>query len=139
MSSFLIPRMISPIDATNVCTADTVSFEVMCSIWPYLHTAKTGVSPVAPGYPLICQIAAAHWQTGHKSTSPDTICVTVSILLSFFCHSKVTNTQSVHSSQGLLLFNSLPFPKKHKFCNQRISILRFSAYGNFIYSQDLIP
>ena len=101
-SSFLIPRISSPIDTTAARKAETISFEVMCSMRPYLHTAEIGVSSVAPGYPLIRRMAAAIWRTGHKSTSPDAICVTVSILSSFFCHSKVIDTHSAYSSQGLL-------------------------------------
>ena len=139
MSSFLIPRIFSPNDTTTARKLDTISSEVMFSIRPYFHTTKTNVLSVAPGYPLIHRMVAAYWQTGHKSTSPDAIYVTVSFLLSFSCHSKVTDIQFVYSSQGLLWFNSLPFLKKRTFLNQIIYILHFSTCGTSRYSQELIP
>ena len=107
---------------------------------PILHTAETGVSSVAPGpgYPQIRLTTAAHCLTPQRVISLDAICVTVSILVSFFCHSNVIETQSAYSNQGLLWFICFPFLKNLIFLRRKTSVLRFSICGTLRYSQDLI-
>ena len=50
-----------------------------------------GVSAVLPGYPLICQMIATAAQTGQSVTSPEAICVTVSIFLLSFVFQRSTS------------------------------------------------
>ena len=64
----------------------------------------------------------------------DAICVTVSILTSFFCHSNVIDTVSAYSSQGFLCSSTLPPFKNLTFLNLSMSVYRFSVCCTFRYS-----
>ena len=138
ISSLLIPDISSPSGTTSALRASTSSFDAICSILAYLHTADTGISSVAPAYLHILCTVAAHWWIGHKSRYLGAICVTISIFPSFFCHSIVIDTQSASSSHWLLWENFLPSLENNAFLRRRIPVLRFSDWGTFRYSQDLI-
>ena len=126
-SDALIPNTSSPIEMTADRRACVISAEVMCSILSCLQIADTGVSSVTPGYPKMRRTTAAHCLTGHRIRSFECICVTVSCLSSFFCQSKVIDTQSAYSRKGLFNSIRLPFRKKRMLRRRRISVLLFSA------------
>ena len=92
ISSALNPRRSSPTAVTAHRRAVTSSSDAMCSIRPFLQTAETGVLSDDPGYFLIRWTKAAHCTTGHNVASLERRWVTVSILMSFFCHSNVMDT-----------------------------------------------
>ena len=101
-----------------------------------LQMADTRVSSVAPGCPRMRRTIAAHWRTGHSNTSPERSWVAASIRSSFFCHSKVVETQSAHSSSGWSCGISTPSRKKRMFLSLRQSVRRFSAWATLRHSHD---
>jgi hypothetical protein len=99
--------------------------------------AEMGVSAVMLGYPLICCTIAAAAQTGQSFTLPEAICVTVSIFSSFFCLSKVHETQSENSNSASLWLMSLPSRKNLMLLSQSIVVHCWLAAGTLKYLQDL--
>jgi hypothetical protein len=94
ISSLLMLSQCSLIATTASWSALMMFWEVTCVICPLIMIVEIGVSEVVPGYPLILQTIAAAEQTGQSFTSPEAICIMVSIFLSFFCFSNVNKTQS---------------------------------------------
>jgi hypothetical protein len=98
---FFNPSFASPIAPTASCNALITYWEVAYLMISLLETVETGEYLEVPGYFLTIFTIAVAALTGQVS-SPDAIWVMVSIILSLFCLSKVTETQSAYFSLGWL-------------------------------------
>ncbi len=97
---------------------------------------EAGESIVVTLYGRIHVIIKAHSLIGHMIGSVVLHCVTVLDFLSFFCCSKVIETQSAKCDLGDVCLVMLPPLMKAIFLRQSCFICRCSAFGTLQYSHD---
>ena len=85
-----------------------------------------GELDVDVGYERIRWIVVAQLITGHIVSSPDRSCVTVSFFSSFFCDSKVIETQFASCRLGSECGISMLSLKNLKFLTQSSLVRRWS-------------
>jgi len=130
------PRIALPMVAHAALRAMMTWRLVICSGLSWRQTVQTVVSDVVPLYVQIRLTRRAHCFTGHKTGSSVRPCVTVSFLASFFCISKVTETQSANSNSSDGVSIRRPSLKNLIFLRQRSLVLFCSRLGTREYSHD---
>ncbi len=136
ISQCSIPTFVSPIATMPSRMRLVVISEVTLIDFFLWRTRKTGEFLFVPLYESICVTIDAHIFMGRRMGSFVLHCVTVSDFLSFFCLSKVTETQSARCSFVEEWSRISPFLIKAMLQRQSCFVCCCSAFVIFKYSHE---
>ena len=133
-----MPSFVSPMATTPSLSRFATISDVMLIVLFLCRARETGESLLVPLNVWIRLTIEAHSLTGHMIGLSVFHCVTVSDFLSFFCLSKVIETQSARFNLADVWLRIFPPLMKTMFRRQSCFVCCFSALETLEYSHDRI-